>query len=166
MPNATNILVRREDLSDVTLVPVSSLSENGKTTVVFRELSTSKPDAALITMTLSTEVLKTGVRKNTRTLMVPVMEIIPSGAVNSDGRTAAPKVSHYETDVRTRYHSPRSNPTERADSLRMANHVDVGAAATAAQGSAPWGSTANSYRDLTSTYQAPYADIYSVWPSA
>lgn len=166
MSNATNISLARDDGTNITLVPVSSQSRNGVTEVIFRELSTVKPLAACVTLTLSAEVLKSGVIKTSRKLEVPIMEIIPAGAVSADGRTAAPKVSHIETDVRTRFHHPRSISTERADSYRMATHLDMSGHATANTGVSPSPVTAYLYRDITSAHQVPYGDINYVWPSA
>jgi hypothetical protein len=94
------------------------------------------------------------------------MEIIPLDAVNADGRVAAPRVSHVETDIRTRFHSPYSTPTERADSLRMANHVDSYGGSSANTHIDPATVTAYTYRDIEATRQVPYADINFVWPSA
>lgn len=166
MANATNVVVRLDDATDVTLVPVSSLNENGKTIVRYRELNASKSLDACIRMSLETETLKSGVVRNVRKLEIPVMEIIPAGAVNSDGRVAAPKVSHVETDIRTRLHSPRSTPTERANSLKMGCHIDAGAGSTAGQSASPASATAYYWRDIGSYYVAPYADINYVFPSA
>lgn len=167
MSNATNIVLKRDDATDLTLVPVSSYSSGeGKLTASFRELSTTKPLAACVRLTVEVESMKSGVMKVTRKLEVPVMEIIPAGAVNADGRTAAPAVSHVETDIRTRYHHPRSTATERADSLKMATHVDVGASSGAGGGLGVTSTTAFAWRDVTASFQIPYGDINYVWPSA
>lgn len=165
MSNAINIVIKRDDATDLTLIPVSSYSQDGVLSASFRELSTTKPLAACVRLTLEAELLKSGVMKVTRKLEVPVMEIIPNGAVNADGRTAAPAVSHVETDIRTRYHHPRSTATERADSLKMATHVDAGAGGPG-QGLGITGAVAYAWRDVASNYQIPYGDINYVWPSA
>lgn len=166
MANATNVIVRLDDATDVTLVPVSSLNENGKTVVRYRELNASKSLDACIRMSLESETLKSGVVRNVRKLEIPVMEIIPSGAVNSNGYVASPKVSHVETDIRTRLHSPRSTATERANSLKVGCHIDIGAGSTAGQGANAYSATASVWRDLPSSYPVPYADINYVYPSA
>lgn len=166
MSNATNISVARDDGTSITLVPVSSQSRNGVTEVIFRELSATKSLAACVVLTLSAETLKSGVIKTSRKLEVPIMEIIPSGAVNADGRTASPKVSHIETDVRTRFHHPRCTATERADSYRMASHVDISGSATANACVVTATTAADTFRDVASTFQVPYGDVNYVWPSA
>lgn len=166
MSNATNMSVRRDDGTDVTLVPVSSGVENGAMVLVFRELSTTKPEMACIKLTLTVETLKSGVKKITRKLEVPVMAIIPAGSVNADGRTAAPAVDHVETDIRVRYHHPMSNASERADSLRMGNYIDSSGHVTAGNTMAPSAAAASTYRDVISAYQIVYGDVNFVWPSA
>lgn len=167
MPSAANIVIRLDDTTDVTLVPVSSLYEKGKVIVRYRELNSAKSLDACIRLTLESETLNSGVVRNVRKLEIPVMEIIPPGAVNSNGYVATSKVSHVETDIRTRLHSPRSTPTERANSLKAGTHVDIGAGS--AVGAAVLGITgapANAWRDAANTYAVPYADINYVWPSA
>lgn len=166
MANATNVIVRLDDGTDVTLVPVSSLNEGGKVTVRYRELNASKSLDACIRMSLESETLKSGVVRNVRKLEVPVMEIIPAGAVNSDGYVATPKVSHVETDIRTRLHSPRSTPTERANSLKMGCHIDAGANSTAGSALSVASPTAYVWRDAGASSTVPYADIQYVFPSA
>jgi hypothetical protein len=166
MPNATNISIARDDGTSITLVPVSSSSEKNVTTVLFRELNNSKPLMACVQVTLSAETMKSGVIKATRKLEVPIMEIIPLNAVNADGRVAAPRVSHIETDIRTRFHSPYSTPTERADSFRMASHVDCYGGVGVNTLVNPASVTAFSFRDIDSVSQVPFADINFVWPSA
>ncbi|MFZ6846584.1 hypothetical protein, partial [Undibacterium sp. RuTC16W] len=150
----------------ITLVPVSSNTVNGVTSVVFRELAASKPDMACVRLTLSAEKMKSGVVKTTRKLEVPIMRIIPAGAVSADGRVAAPEVSHVETDIRTRFHHPLSTATERADSLRMGNHADCSGNAAANAGVNAQNNVANNYRDVGANFQIPYADVNYVWPSA
>lgn len=166
MPNATNIVLRRDDGTDLTLVPVSSLAQNGVMTITFRELSATKPEMACVRVTITAEKMKSGVMKITRKLEVPVMAIIPANAVNADGRTAAPQVDHVETDIRVRFHSPYSNATERADSLRLANHLDIGATSSAGSFINPAQATAFVYRDGAAANQLPYGDVNYVWPSA
>lgn len=166
MSNATNISVRRDDGTDLTLVPVSSKSENGITEVFFRELSTTKSEMACVRLTLMVEQLKSGVKKITRKLEVPIMAIIPAGSVNSDGRTATPAVDHIETDIRVRYHHPLSNATERADSLKMGTYIDCSGHATPGTIRSPASAIANEYRDTPAAFQVPYGDINYVWPSA
>lgn len=166
MSNATNMSVARDDGTNITLVPVSSMTEKGVTTLIFRELAAAKPLQACVTVTLTAETLKSGVVKTTRKLEVPIMEIIPAGSVNADGRTAAPKVSHIETDIRTRFHHPRCTATERADSYRMALNVDGYGGATANTTNSPHSVTAYLFRDIASGSQVPYGDIQYVWPSA
>lgn len=166
MSNATNISIARDDGTSITLVPVSSSTEGGVTEIVFRELSQVKPILACVRVTLLAEVLKSGVTKVTRKLEVPILEIIPAGAVNSDGRVASPAVSHVETDIRTRFHHPLSNATERADSMRMGSHLDCSGHATVNTYLGPGAPTANIFRDVLPGYQVPYSDINLVWPSA
>lgn len=166
MSNATNMSVRRDDGSDITLVPIFSKTENGVTEIMFRELNSTKSEMACVRCTLMVETLKSGVKKITRKLEVPIMAIIPAGSVNSDGRTATPVVDHVETDIRVRYHHPLSTPTERADSLKMGNYIDASGHVTAGSTMSAATATANTYRDVTAAYQVPYGDINFVWPSA
>lgn len=167
MSNATNISATRDDGTSIVLIPVSSGGiGDGKSAVVFRELSPTKPDDACVRLTLESELLKSGIRKITRTVEVPIMEIIPANAVNSDGRVAAPLVSHVEKDVRIRFHHPRCTATERADSLRIANHIDAYGGSTAGGGTFAGSSTPYIYRDVVAAQQTLYGDVNYVWPSA
>lgn len=166
MGAAINLSVRRDDATDITLVPVSGTYEKGIQSIVYRELSTTKPEGACIRLTLTSEEMKSGVKKLTRKLEVPIMAIIPAGSVNSDGRTAAPAVDHVETDIRVRYHHPNSTATERADSLRLGSHIDIGATTTAGGGVGPASTTPYAFRDIPSANQVPYGDINYVWPNA
>lgn len=166
MSNATNMAVRRDDGTDIILVPVSSNAEKGILEISFRELSVTKPEMACVRLTISVEQLKSGVKKITRKLEVPIMAIIPAGSVNSDGRTAAPAVDHVETDIRIRYHHPNSNATERADSLKMGNYIDCSGHVTPATMMSPAVGTANTFRDVAAAFQMVYGDVNFVWPSA
>jgi hypothetical protein len=89
-----------------TLQAISISRVSAKIIATWRELQTTVPTEAQISLTMSVEALKSGVTVSTMDAQVPVMESI-SGQ-NAAGYTAAPKVAYIDRQVITNYGHPRS----------------------------------------------------------
>lgn len=118
-----------------TLVPVSVSREGrDKIRAEWRETGLAVPTIAQPRLTITLEKLKSGVYRSERRLVVPVMESI-SGQ-NASGYTAAPKVAHELTDVKTSFFHERSDVAGRRLIRQMGvnldNNVTTSVAASAA----------------------------------
>ncbi len=91
-------------LHNLTAISISRVS--AKITAVWRELQTTIPTEAQISLAMSVETLKSGVTVSTMDAQVPVMESI--AGQNAAGYTAAPKVAYIDRQVVTNYGHPRS----------------------------------------------------------
>jgi len=94
-----------------TLKAAGLRQEGNVSTALWKEALASVPDEAHIRYTQVTETLKSGVKKVTARVEVPVMESI-SGQ-NAAGYTAAPKVAMVERIEAVGYFAPRSVETTR-----------------------------------------------------
>lgn len=104
-------------------LPVSVSREGAnKVRAEYREAIVGVPTNAQPRLHLSLEKLKSGVYRVERRLVVPVMESI-SGQ-NSSGYTAAPKVAHELTDVRTSFFHERSDVGGRRLVRQLGNNID------------------------------------------
>lgn len=90
-----------------TLVAIEVVKEKNKVSALWRESLASLPIYAQITVTMSSERLKSGVWKTDCKVAVPVMESV-SGQ-NAAGYTAAPKVAYTNTLIATGYFHERSD---------------------------------------------------------
>lgn len=102
-----------------TLVPQSVSKEKTKVTAIWREIVSTVPVDAQISLTLSLELLPSGTYVCTTDVRVPVMEAIAGN--NAAGYTAAPKVAFIDRRVSTQYVSPRSTVASR----RLARQLDI-----------------------------------------
>jgi hypothetical protein len=105
----------------LTAISVSRSGTNGKITALWRELITTVPTEAQISMTCELEKLPSGVMLETWTTYVPVMESI-SGQ-NAAGYTAAPKVAYVDKRVTQQFSHPRSTVAGR----RLVRQLDLNA---------------------------------------
>lgn len=105
-----------------TLVAVSVTREKGKVTALWREAIASLPVYAQISVSMSIEVLKSGVYKVEQRTVVPVMEAILNQ--NAAGYTAAPKVAYENTVITTGYFHQRSDIAGRRLVRQMAVNID------------------------------------------
>lgn len=92
----------------------------------WRETGLAVPTVAQPRLTVTLERLPTGVYRGERRLVIPVMESI-SGQ-NASGYTAAPKVAHELTDVRTSFFHERSDVAGRRLIRQMGTNLDNGIA--------------------------------------
>lgn len=106
-----------------TFVPVS-VSREGKDKVraEWRETGLAVPTIAQPRLMITLEKLKSGVYRGERRLVVPVMEAI--NGQNAAGYTAAPKVAHEETDVRTFFFHERSDVAGRRLTRQLGINID------------------------------------------
>jgi len=105
-----------------TLVPESVSREKNVVTAVWREKLASVPQEGQVTLTTKMELLKSGVYRTERRLVVPVMESI-SGQ-NAAGYTAAPKVAYENTSILVGLFSRRSDVTGRRLVRQMGVNLD------------------------------------------
>lgn len=106
-----------------TFLPVSVSREgSNKVRADWREAITGVPTSAQPRLAISLEKLKSGVYRAERRLVVPVMEAI--NGQNSSGYTAAPKVAHELTDVRTSFFHERSDIGGRRLVRQLGNNID------------------------------------------
>jgi len=92
---------------------------SGVIQALWRELITTVPTEAQISVQTQMETLKSGVVLVTSTTQVPIMESI-SGQ-NAAGYTAAPKVAFVDKRVTQQFHHPRSTVAGR----RLIRQLDV-----------------------------------------
>lgn len=114
-----------------TLVPLGVRQAGKKLVATWREMITSLPAEAQVSMVISMETLKSGVVKTDVDISFPVMESV-SGQ-NASGYTAAPKVAYVDRNVWTSYQHPRSTVTSRRIArqalVNVANNVTTTQAA-------------------------------------
>lgn len=106
-----------------TFVPVSVSREGAnKVRGEWRETGLAVPTIAQPRLSVTLEKLKSGVYRSERRLVVPVMESV-SGQ-NAAGYTAAPKVAHEMTDVRTSFFHERSDVAGRRLVRQLGINID------------------------------------------
>jgi len=160
MPQMTTILLKKDDASDVTLVPVSDTPNPH-----WRTNISGIAAAGQVRLEEKAEEMKNGrVRVNVK-LTLPIMEVVPSGTVNAAGFQAAPIVADEEAISMTAYFSPRGSNETRADLVRMFAHLVSGATSVSGGSAYPQSSTADTFRDVSSASPAPYGLVNLLWPS-
>ncbi|DAD51553.1 TPA_asm: coat protein [ssRNA phage Esthiorhiza.1_8] len=102
-----------------TLSPISVTRSNGIIEALWRELITTVPTEAQISLQTKMETIKSGVVVTTATTQIPVMESI-SGQ-NAAGYTAAPKVAYVDKRVTQHFQHPRSTVAGR----RLLRQLDI-----------------------------------------
>lgn len=104
-----------------TFLPVSVTREKGKVSALYRENLATVPVEAQATITVTNEVMPSGVHKVEVSVAAPVMESV-SGQ-NAAGYTAAPKIAHIPRIVVTGFFSGRSSSTNRQFVRQLAANV-------------------------------------------
>lgn len=116
-----------------TLVPDGVYREKNKLVAKWKESLSGVPDYAQIRLTLTRELLPSGIYRLTQRTEIPVMESV-SGQ-NSSGYTAPPKVAYTDTIETTGYFSQRGTVTGRRLArqlhVNLAGNVSTSAAASA-----------------------------------
>lgn len=160
MPSMSNIILRKDDATDVLYVPVSDTPFPH-----WRTNFSGVPMHGQARLEVKTETMKNGnVRVNIK-LAQPIMEIIPSGSVGASGIQAAPAVADEEVISMTFYASQRGSNETRADLLRQFAHLIAGAGATSGSIVAPPSATADTYRDVAVGIPVIYGIVNLLWPS-
>lgn len=94
---------------------------DGTKFALWREQSASLPVEACITFTMFQKVEKSGLVVTRSRLAVPTMEV--TGAANTSGYTAAPKVAFVDVDELKTTRHPRSTITGAQLALQMARNL-------------------------------------------
>lgn len=160
MPAMTNLVVKDDNATDVTFVPVKD--------VPFPEWRTDNyalPLEGQPRFSMAWETLKDKSMRVNAKLVVPVMEIIPAGTVDASGRQAAAAVAFADTYSFTAITNKRSTNENIADGARMFLSFLCGATQTASSGYTPNGtSPADTF--LNATSPVLYGMIHRLFPGA
>ncbi len=113
-----------------TLVPISVSREGTDVLAEWREMLASVPSYAQVRASTRSQRLKSGVYKQTLTVVVPVMETVTNQ--NAAGYTAAPKVAYENTFQIVGYFHERSDITGRRLARQLAANILDGNTATRA----------------------------------
>jgi hypothetical protein len=105
-----------------TLVPVGVTRDKDKVVADWREMLASLPTYAQVRLTISLQLLKSGVYKVESKVVVPVMETVTNQ--NAAGYTAAPKVAYENTVITTGFFHQRSDIAGRRLARQMAVNLD------------------------------------------
>jgi len=163
MPAMANILLRSDvdGTTDHIFCPVKDVPFPS-----WRENVSGVPIVGQGRLEVQNETLKdNSVRVNFK-ITKPIMEVIPSGTVNSSGVQAGPAVADTEFVSVTFKLSPRGTNDTRAELLRMVSHLLCGAGSTTGAGFAPSSAGAHAYRDAAVDKSALYAISNLLFPGA
>jgi len=155
-----NLLLKKDDGTDVTFYPVSDRPILSWRTNV----SGVAPDGQA-RVEIQHEEMKSGKIRANLKIVQPIMAVIPSGSVNAAGIQAAPTVVDEDAISITFYAGKQGSNETRADLARMAAHLLSGAGATSAQVVAVSAVTADLVRDVANTRPALYGVVNLLWPS-
>jgi len=159
MAEMTNLLVKDDTTGtriELTFVPVTDTPKP-----LWRAQLAGVPFEGQPTIELSEEVLKSGDRKTTMMLDVPVMETLGT-AGTSAGYQAAPAVAYHEKTFYTRISSKRSTISDRANALAIGVGLLQGATSTTATGTLDQASAADAFK--SSAAPMPVAFIAGSFP--
>jgi hypothetical protein len=159
MAAMTNLLVKDDTTGtriEITFVPVTDTPNP-----LWRAQLSGVPFEGQPTLELFEEVLKSGDRKTTMMLDVPVMETLGT-AGTSAGYQAAPAVAYHEKTWYTRISSKRSTISDRANALALGVGLLQGATSTTATGLLDQASAADAFK--SSTAPMPVAFIAGSLP--
>lgn len=159
MPAMTNLVVKDDNKSDVTFVPVKD--------VPFPEWRTDIPGLPLEgqpRFSMAWEALKDKSLRMNAKLVMPVMEVIPAGTVDASGRQAAAAVAFTNTLSFTAITSRRATNENIADAYRMMLHFLSGATSAADNSLGVAWSDAGGFEAATAPI--PYGFIHRLFPGA
>lgn len=161
MPTMQNVLVKKDDGTDVTLYPVDD--KDGIAT--WRSNISGISVNGQARLTIQYETMKNGKVRVNEKLTLPIMAVIPAGSVNNAGVQAAPTVLDEESRSTTYYLSPLGSNETRADLFRMGAHLTVGAGSTTGMTLNPQNTTADTFRDVTNGSVLPYGIVNLLFPN-
>lgn len=113
-----------------TFAPVSVVKENGVVFAMWKETTTTVPEAALGRVRMSMQKLKDGIFRVNSRVEIPVMESI--SGVNASGYTAAPKVAYVDTVDTIGYFSERGTAAGRRLVRQLSTNIMGGIATSVA----------------------------------
>lgn len=158
MTAMTNLLVKDDTTGtreETTLYPVTDTPDP-----FWRARASGVPDEGQVRLTLMQETLKSGDRKITQKLEVPVMETLVSGT--AAGYQAAPKVAYVNTSYYTHIMNKRSSIADKANLLALSVGAIQGATSVTATGTLDQASAADAFK--ASVAPLPVAFIYGELP--
>lgn len=163
MPQMTNMLVRSDvdGLANHTFIPARDVPNP-----LWRTNVAGIPVIGQSTYEVQWEAMKNGKTKVNCKLAVPIMEVVPAGTVNSEGRQAGPAVADLESVSCTFFFSPRGTTDTRAEIVRMFMGIMQGASNANGGGTSPITGAAHAYRDVVNTQQVPYGLVNLLFPGA
>lgn len=159
-----NILVKKDDGTDVTFLPDGINMEEGWRTNVSGVSSIAQLRLSVLEKKVTSGANKGKTQVSVR-LSMPLMEVIPSGTANALGYQPGASVADTEVGTATFYFSDRGTNETRADLVRMLAHALSGAGATTAQIIAVGSVTADVVRDAAITRPIPYKLVNLLDPS-
>lgn len=154
MPAMTNLLVKDDATSPVefTLIPVTDTPNP-----FWRSAIAGVPFDGQIRLTCLSEVVKSGDRKYTFKLEVPVMETLGASGTSA-GYVAPPKVAYVNTTIFTMFASSRSTRQDRANSIKLAVGILAGASSTTATGTLDGASAGDLWKNSTAPGPQVFVD--------
>lgn len=160
MPNMDNLLLKRDDGTDVTYYPISD-----RPILQWRTNVSGVSVEGQARVEIQTEDMKSGKTRANMKIVQPIMAVIPSGSVNAAGIQAAPTVVDEDAISITFYAGKQGSNETRADLVRQAAHLLSGAGSTTTQNIAVSAVTADLVRDSANTRVVPYGLVNLLWPS-
>jgi hypothetical protein len=153
MAAMTNLLVKDDTTGtriELTFVPVTDTPKP-----LWRAQISGVPFEGQPTIELTTETLKSGDRKYTMKLEVPVMETLGVSGTSA-GYVAPPSVAYRNTAYVTAITSKRSTIADRANLLSLLTGLLQGATSTTATGTLTQASAADAFKSST----APMPSVF------
>lgn len=164
MPTMANFLLKRDDGTDVTYIPVSDTPfPNWRTNT--SGVGESGQNRIFLQYEKITKGANAGKTRVNIRLVQPIMEVIPSGSVAASGFQAGPTVADEESVSLTFFLSPRGTNETAADLLRQFAHLIIGGSSSTGSAIGPNYTTADTYRDASTVYTLPYGIVNRLFPS-
>lgn len=165
MPAMGNILLRKDDATEVAFGPVGDPQRSGVLEWRSNVTGLSLDAQQRVTLRVQRDQ-KTGRIRINHVLTLPIMEVIPSGSTAASGYQAAPRVADVESISTTYYLSPRGSNETRADLVRQNVHLIGGAGTPSGNFVSPTAVTADTFRDVAASAVVPYGIVNLLLPYA
>lgn len=160
MASMDNLLLKKDDGTDVTYYPISD-----------RPLTHWRTNVSGVSLEgqsrveLQTETMKNGKTRANVKIIQPIMAVIPSGSVNAMGIQASPTVVDEDSVSVTFYAGKQGTNETRADLVRQLAHLLLGAGSSTGQGLTATSTTPDVVRDAANSRVFPYGFVNGLWPS-
>lgn len=150
----TNLLVKDDAATPVefTLIPVTDTPNP-----FWRSAVAGVPFDGQLRLNCLSEVVKSGDRKYTFKLEVPVMETLGASGTSA-GYVAPPKVAYVNTCIFTMFASARSTRQDRANTLKLLIGILAGATSATATGTLDGASAGDSWKNSTAPGPQTFVD--------